>query len=187
MILNDIEIMRLSRDEEMISPWASGQVREIAGQKIVSYGPTSFGYDIRVDRKFKIFTNALNAVVDPKNFDEGCFVDVEDDVCIIPPNSFVLAVAMERLKMPDDVVAVCVGKSTYARCGIIVNVTPAEPGWEGYLTLELSNTTPLPAKVYAGEGIAQLMFYRGSRPKKTYRDRNGKYMGQPAVPVVSRM
>jgi dCTP deaminase len=162
----------------MIEPFESGQVR---GDKI-SYGTSSYGYDIRVAPEFKVFTNVHNVVVDPKNFDDRSFVDVNADECIIPPNSFALARTEEYFRIPRDVLVICVGKSTYARCGIIVNVTPLEPTWEGYLTLEISNTTPLPAKIYAGEGIAQLLFFEGDEaPTTAYADREGKYMKQVGV------
>ena len=162
----------------MIEPFESGQVRE--GK--ISYGISSYGYDIRVAPDFKVFTNVHNVVVDPKNFDDRSFVDVHADQCIIPPNSFALARTEEYFRIPRDVLVICVGKSTYARCGIIVNVTPLEPTWEGFLTLEISNTTPLPAKIYAGEGIAQLLFFEGDEePDTAYADRAGKYMKQVGV------
>src|SRR5699024_3340136 len=166
----------------MIEPFEAGQVREANGQRIVSYGTSSYGYDVRCAREFKIFTNINSSVVDPKNFDENSFVDFEGDVCIIPPNSFVLARTMEYFRIPREVLTICLGKSTYARCGIIVNVTPLEPEWEGYVTLEFSNTTPLPAKIYAGEGCAQMLFIGGDQVCETsYRDRGGKYQGQTGV------
>lgn len=158
-----------------IEPFAAGSVR--AG--VISYGVTSYGYDIRVARRFKIFTNAHCAVVDPKHFDPASFVDIEADSCLIPPNSFALAETVEYLEIPRDVIAICVGKSTYARCGIIVNVTPLEPEWRGRVTIEISNTTPLPAKIYAGEGIAQILFLRADAVCKTsYADKKGKYQDQ---------
>ena len=148
----------------------------------ISFGTTSYGYDVRVGRKFKVFTNALCAIVDPKNFDSRSFVDVEADVCLIPPNSFALAETVEYLEIPRDIIAVCVGKSSYARCGIIVNVTPLEPEWRGKITIEISNTTPLPAKVYAGEGIAQILFFRAEAECKTsYADKKGKYQDQAGL------
>jgi dCTP deaminase len=162
----------------MIEPFEPGQVR---GGKI-SYGVSSYGYDIRVAPDFKVFTNVHNVVVDPKNFNDRSFVDVLEPECIIPPNSFALARTVEYFRIPRDVLVVCLGKSTYARCGIIINVTPLEPTWEGHLTLEISNTTPLPAKIYADEGIAQLLFFQGDdEPETAYADRKGKYMGQKGV------
>ncbi len=162
----------------MIEPFEVGQVRD----GVISYGLSSYGYDIRVAPEFKVFTNVHNVVVDPKEFDDRSFVDIHEDVCIIPPNSFALARTLEYFRIPRDVLVVCLGKSTYARCGIIVNVTPLEPTWEGYLTLEISNTTPLPAKIYAGEGIAQLLFLEGDEePQVAYADRLGKYMKQVGV------
>jgi dCTP deaminase len=162
----------------MIEPFEDGQVRE----GVISYGLSSYGYDIRVAPEFKVFTNVHHVVVDPKNFDDRSFVDIREDECIIPPNSFALARTVEYFRIPRDVLVVCVGKSTYARCGIIVNVTPLEPTWEGHLTLEISNTTPLPAKIYAGEGIAQLLFFEGDEePETAYADRKGKYMKQRGV------
>ena len=163
------------------------QVRERDGQRVISYGLSSYGYDIRVAREFKIFTNVRSAVVDPKNFDEGSLVDVESDVCVIPPNSFALARTVEYFRIPRNVLTVCLGKSTYARCGIIVNVTPFEPEWEGYATLEFSNTTTLPAKIYAGEGCAQVVFFESDEAcEVSYKDRGGKYQGQVGV-VVPRL
>ncbi len=162
----------------MIEPFEDGQVR--AG--VISYGLSSYGYDIRVAPEFKVFTNVHNALVDPKKFDDRSFVDINEDTCIIPPNSFALARTVEFFRIPRDVLVICVGKSTYARCGLIVNVTPLEPTWEGYLTLEISNTTPLPAKIYGGEGIAQLLFFEGDEePETAYADRKGKYMQQVGV------
>ncbi|MCK5053623.1 MAG: dCTP deaminase, partial [Anaerolineales bacterium] len=150
-------IARMAREERMIEPFEEGKARE----GVISYGVSSYGYDIRVTDEFKIFTNVYSAVVDPKNFDTASMVDYQGEVCIIPPNSFVLARTVEYFRIPRGVLTVCVGKSTYARCGIIVNVTPFEPEWEGYVTLEISNTTPLPAKIYANEGIAQVLFFEG--------------------------
>jgi len=162
----------------MIEPFEGKQVRD----GTISYGLSSYGYDIRVAPDFKVFTNVHNVVVDPKSFDDRSFVDVPADVCLIPPNSFALARTVEYFRIPRDVLVLCVGKSTYARCGIIVNVTPLEPTWEGHLTLEISNTTPLPAKIYANEGIAQLIFFRGvEEPTVAYADRKGKYQGQEGV------
>ncbi|MCD6675100.1 MAG: dCTP deaminase [Burkholderiaceae bacterium] len=168
--------------EGMIEPFEAGQVRTANGQKIVSYGTSSYGYDVRVAREFKIFTNINSTIVDPKNFDSSSFVDFTGDVCIIPPNSFALARTVEFFRIPRNVLVVCLGKSTYARCGIIVNVTPLEPEWEGHVTLEFSNTTPLPAKIYANEGCAQVIFLESDEVCETsYRDRGGKYQGQMGV------
>lgn len=168
----------------MVAPFVRGAKRP----GVISYGCSHYGYDIRVASKFKIFTNARCAVVDPKSIDPNSFVDFEGDVCLIPPNSYALCESVERFSMPHDVVGVCVGKSTYARCGIIVNVTPLEPGWEGILTIEISNATPLPAKVYANEGIAQILFFRGLIPNSTYASKNGKYQEQKGLtlPLVDR-
>jgi dCTP deaminase len=161
-----------------IEPFADGGPRPGA----ISYGVTSYGYDVRVSRRFKVFTNARCAVVDPKNFDPASFVDIEGDFCLIPPNSFALAETVEYLEIPRDVIAICVGKSTYARCGIIVNVTPLEPEWRGRVTIEISNTTPLPAKIYAGEGIAQILFLRSEAVCRTsYADKKGKYQDQKGL------
>ncbi len=167
----------------MISPFAAELVnRDGAGEPIVSYGTSSYGYDVRCAREFKIFTNINSTTIDPKAFDEKSFVDVESDVCIIPPNSFALARTVEYFVIPRDVLVICVGKSTYARCGIIVNVTPLEPEWQGHVTLEFSNTTPLPAKIYANEGVAQLLFFQSDEPcQQSYGDRRGKYQGQRGV------
>lgn len=169
-------------EEGMISPFEAGQVREIGGRKVISYGTSSYGYDVRCSNKFKLFTNLNSTIVDPKNFDPDSFVDVEGEHCIIPPNSFALASTVEYFRIPRNVLTVCVGKSTYARCGIIVNVTPFEPEWEGHVTLEFSNTTPLPAKIYANEGIAQVLFFEADEVCETsYKDRAGKYQGQTGV------
>jgi len=177
-IKTDRWIRRMAEEHGMIEPFEPRQVRE----GVVSYGLSSFGYDIRVADEFKVFTDVFSVVVDPKNFDPRSFVDIKGDHCIIPPNSFALARTMEYFRIPKDVLVVCLGKSTYARCGIIVNVTPLEPEWEGYLTLEISNTTPLPAKIYAEEGIAQLLFFQGDEvPEITYAMRNGKYQRQVGV------
>lgn len=162
----------------MIEPFENSQVRS----GVISYGVSSYGYDMRVANEFRIFTNVLSSVVDPKQFDPRSFVEYEGDVCIVPPNSFALGRSVEYFRIPRDVVTLCVGKSTYARCGIITNVTPFEPEWEGFVTLEISNTTPLPAKIYANEGIAQVMFFRGDEgPITSYKDRKGKYQGQAGV------
>ena len=177
-ILSDKWIKKMSKNHNMISPFEENQVR---GNKI-SFGLSSFGYDARVSNEFKVFTNVNSEVIDPKNFKSTNFITRSGNECIIPPNSFALASTMEYFKIPDDVMVICLGKSTYARCGIIVNVTPLEPGWEGYVTLEFSNTTPLPAKIYANEGVAQFIFLKGNeKPEVTYADRNGKYMKQKGV------
>lgn len=177
-IKNDKWIRKMAQEHGMIEPFEPGQVRD----GVISYGLSSYGYDIRVAPEFKVFTNVHHLVVDPKNFDDRSFVDINEKECIIPPNSFALARTMEYFKVPRDTLVICLGKSTYARCGIIVNVTPLEPTWEGYLTLEISNTTPLPAKIYGGEGIAQLLFFQGDEePEIAYADRKGKYMNQVGV------
>lgn len=181
-VMSDKWIKEQSNNYNMISPFVDQQIKKIESQKIISYGVSSYGYDARVSREFQIFTNINTTIVDPKNFNEDSLVHRETDVCIIPPNSFVLARTVEYFKIPKDVLVICVGKSTYARCGIIVNVTPLEPGWEGHVTLEFSNTTPLPAKIYAGEGACQFLFFKGNEPCETsYSDRDGKYMGQTGV------
>ena len=181
-IMSDKWIKERAIKDGMISPFVNSQVREIGAQKIISYGVSSYGYDARVSNEFKIFTNINTTIVDPKNFDSQSLVSKEADVCIIPPNSFALGRTVEYFKIPQDVLVVCVGKSTYARCGIIVNVTPLEPGWEGFVTLEFSNTTPLPAKIYADEGACQFLFFSGNEPcEVSYSDRAGKYMGQKGV------
>jgi len=181
-IKSDRWIRRMAAGAGMIDPFSPEQVRLAGGHKIVSYGTSSYGYDVRCADEFKIFTNVNCTVVDPKNFDERSFVTVRSECCIVPPNSFALARSVEYFKIPRDVLTICVGKSTYARCGIIVNVTPFEPEWEGYVTLEFSNTTPLPAKIYANEGIAQVIFFESDEVCATsYRDRGGKYQGQRGV------
>ncbi|WCL54864.1 dCTP deaminase [Gimibacter soli] len=177
-IMSDKWIRQMSLEKGMIEPFADRQVRE--GN--ISYGLSSYGYDARVSREFKIFTNVDSAVVDPKDFNPKSFVDRDTDVCVIPPNSFALARTVEYFRVPEDVLVICLGKSTYARCGIIVNVTPLEPGWEGHVTLEFSNTTPLPAKIYANEGACQFLFLQGNEPcEVSYRMRAGKYQGQTGV------
>ena len=177
-VLSDKWIKEMVRTNNMISPFEKKQVR---GNKI-SYGLSSFGYDARVSNEFKIFTNVNSEVIDPKNFKLNNFISKKGDECIIPPNSFVLSSTVEYFRIPNDVMVICLGKSTYARCGIIVNVTPLEPSWEGNVTLEFSNTTPLPAKIYANEGAAQFIFLKGNeKPDITYADRNGKYMKQFGV------
>ncbi len=171
-------ITRMAREERMIEPFAEGKARE----GVISYGVSSYGYDVRVTDEFKIFTNIYSAVVDPKNFDTASMVDFQGDICIIPPNSFVLARTVEYFRIPRGVLTICVGKSTYARCGIIVNVTPFEPEWEGFVTLEISNTTPLPAKIYANEGIAQVLFFEGDEMCNiSYADKKGKYQKQDRI------
>jgi dCTP deaminase len=180
-IKSDKWIRRMAA-QGMIEPFEPGQVREVNGQKIVSYGTSSYGYDIRCADEFKIFTNINHTIVDPKDFDPNSFVDIKAAVCIIPPNSFALARTVEYFRIPRSVLTICLGKSTYARCGIIVNVTPLEPEWEGHVTLEFSNTTPLPAKIYAREGCAQVLFLEGDEVCETsYKDRGGKYQGQRGV------
>tara|TARA_B100001996_G_scaffold374336_1_gene352816 strand:+ start:1574 stop:2128 length:555 start_codon:yes stop_codon:yes gene_type:complete len=177
-VLSDKWIRKMAIENQMISPFEDKQIR---GNKI-SYGLSSFGYDARVSNEFKIFTDVNSEIVDPKNFKPSNFVTKNVSECVIPPNSFVLASTVEHFKIPKDVLVICLGKSTYARCGIIVNVTPLEPGWEGHVTLEFSNTTPLPAKIYANEGVAQFIFLKGNeKPETTYSDRKGKYMGQTGV------
>lgn len=181
-ILSDKWITQMAQEHGMIEPFSPTQVREAHGKKIVSYGVSSYGYDVRCAPEFKVFTNINSAIVDPKNFTNDSFVDVNSDVCIIPPNSFALARTVEYFRIPRDVLVVCLGKSTYARCGIIVNVTPLEPEWEGQVTLEFSNTTNLPAKIYANEGVAQMLFLLGNEPCEiSYKDRGGKYQGQMGV------
>jgi len=181
-IKSDKWIRRMAASTGMIEPFEPGQVREANGGKIVSYGTSSYGYDVRCADEFKIFTNINSAIVDPKNFDANSFVDIKNDVCIIPPNSFALARTVEFFRIPRSVLTICLGKSTYARCGIIVNVTPLEPEWEGHVTLEFSNTTPLPAKIYANEGVAQMLFFESDEVcESSYKDRGGKYQGQRGV------
>ena len=181
-IKSDKWIRRMAQEVNMIEPFEPELVRTNASGRIVSYGTSSYGYDVRVANEFKIFTNINSTIVDPKNFDERNFVDFVGDVCIIPPNSFALARTVEYFRIPRSVLTVCLGKSTYARCGIIVNVTPLEPEWEGHVTLEFSNTTPLPAKIYANEGVAQMLFFEADEVCETsYRDRGGKYLGQTGV------
>jgi dCTP deaminase len=171
-------IRKMALEHGMIEPFVEGQVRD----GVISYGLSSYGYDLRVSDEFKVFTNVYNAVVDPKNFAPNSFVDVQTDVCIIPPNSFALARSIEYFRIPRNVLTICLGKSTYARCGQIVNVTPFEPMWEGHVTLEISNTTPLPAKIYANEGLCQVLFFEGDEPPEvSYADRKGKYQGQRGV------
>ena len=182
-IKSDKWIRRMVEEHGMLDPFEPGQIREVDGKRVISYGTSSYGYDVRCANEFKIFTNVhTSSVVDPKNFDETSFVSIEEESCVIPPNSFALARTVEYFRIPSNVLTVCLGKSTYARCGIIVNVTPLEPEWEGHVTLEFSNTTPLPAKIYANEGVAQMLFYESDEQcEVTYKDRAGKYMGQTGV------
>ena len=175
---SDRWIRKMALEHDMINPFSEKQVRE----GVISYGLSSYGYDLRVADEFKIFTNVNNALVDPKKFDEKSFVTIQTDVCIVPPNSFALARSVEYFKIPRSVLTICVGKSTYARCGIIVNVTPFEPEWEGHVTIEISNTTPLPAKIYANEGIAQVLFFESDEVcAVSYKDKKGKYQAQRGV------
>ena len=177
-IKSDRWIKRMALERQMIEPFVDDQVRT----GVISYGVSSYGYDVRVGNEFKVFTNVYNTVVDPKAFDPKSFVDIVADQCIIPPNSFALASTVEYFRIPRDILTVCLGKSTYARCGIIVNVTPCEPEWEGHVTIEISNTTPLPAKIYANEGIAQVLFFQSDEPcARSYKDKKGKYQAQRGV------
>ena len=185
-IKSDRWIRRMAREHRMIEPFVDAQVRAVdqEGRKVISYGVSSYGYDMRVAPEFKIFTNVLSAIVDPKHFDSKSFVEFEGDVCIVPPNSFALARSVECFRIPRNCLTICVGKSTYARCGIITNVTPFEPEWEGYVTLEISNTTPLPAKIYANEGICQVLFFEADDDdvcETSYKDKAGKYQAQTGV------
>jgi dCTP deaminase len=185
-IKSDRWIRRMAREHQMIEPFVDAQVRALdrEGGKVISYGVSSYGYDMRVAPEFKIFTNVLSAIVDPKHFDSKSFVEFEGDVCIVPPNSFALARSVEYFRIPRNCLTICVGKSTYARCGIITNVTPFEPEWEGYVTLEISNTTPLPAKIYANEGICQVLFFEADADdvcETSYKDKAGKYQAQTGV------
>ena len=181
-IKSDLWIRRMASSCGMIDPFEPGQVKVDNDRKIISYGTSSYGYDVRCASEFKVFTNINSATVDPKFFDEESFVDVSGDECVIPPNSFALARTVEYFRIPRNVLTICLGKSTYARCGIIVNVTPLEPEWEGHVTLEFSNTTTLPAKIYANEGVAQMLFFESDEICETsYKDREGKYQGQRGV------
>ncbi len=176
---SDRWIRQMAKEFKMIEPFVDGLVRQADGEKVISYGLSSYGYDLRVANEFKVFTNMNNSIVDPKNFSPNAFVDIVADTCIIPPNSFALARSVEYFRIPRNVLTLCIGKSTYARCGIIVNVTPFEPEWEGFVTLEISNTTPLPAKIYANEGLAQVLFFEAAEDcEVSYADRGGKYMRQ---------
>ena len=181
--MSDKWIKKMALEAEMISPFQSeGISKNSSGEKIMSYGVSSYGYDVRCQPYFDVFTNINTTVVDPKRFDKNSFVRKEDDYCIIPPNSFALSSTVEYFKIPRDILVVCLGKSTYARCGIIVNVTPLEPEWEGHVTLEFSNTTPLPAKIYANEGVAQMLFIGANEPcERSYKDKGGKYQGQEGI------
>lgn len=179
---SDNWIKKMALESKMIEPFIEQQTKISNESKVISYGVSSYGYDVRSADEFKIFTNINSVIVDPKNFDPASFIDIKTDVCIIPPNSFVLARTVEYFRIPRNVLVICLGKSTYARCGIIVNVTPLEPEWEGHITLEFSNTTNLPAKIYANEGVAQLLFLEADEACQTsYKDRNGKYQGQQGV------
>jgi dCTP deaminase len=183
-IKSDRWIRRMAAHHGMIEPFEPNQIKEINGRQVVSYGTSSYGYDIRCSDEFKLFTDINTTIVDPKHFDPKSFVDVKGDSCIIPPNSFALARTIEYFRIPRNVLTICLGKSTYARCGIIVNVTPLEPEWEGFVTLEFSNTTPLPARIYANEGVAQVIFLEADADdvcETSYRDRGGKYQGQCGV------
>jgi dCTP deaminase len=185
-IKSDRWIRRMAKEQRMIEPFVDSQMGRVdkEGRKCISFGLSSYGYDMRVAPEFRIFTNVLSAVVDPKNFDSKSFVEFQGDVCIVPPNSFALARSVEYFRIPRNVLTICLGKSTYARCGIITNVTPFEPEWEGYVTLEISNTTPLPAKIYANEGICQVLFFEADDDdvcEVSYKDKAGKYQGQQGV------
>jgi dCTP deaminase len=181
-IKSDKWIQRMALENSMIAPFVPGQVKNNNNERIISFGTSSYGYDVRCANEFKVFTNINSVIVDPKDFNPNSFIDIVSDVCIIPPNSFALARTVEYFKIPRNILTICLGKSTYARCGIIVNVTPLEPEWEGHVTLEFSNTTPLPAKIYANEGVAQMLFIESDEVcEVSYKDRNGKYQGQQGV------
>ena len=181
-VKSDFWIRKMAKEYNMIEPFEPSQVRKNGKEQLISYGTSSYGYDVRCSDEFKIFTNVHSATVDPKNFDPNSFVDIKNDHCIIPPNAFALARTVEYFRIPRNVLTICLGKSTYARCGIIVNVTPLEPEWEGHVTLEFSNTTPLPAKIYANEGGAQMVFLESDEDcDESYKDRSGKYQGQKGV------
>ena len=187
-IKSDRWIHRMAIEHGMIEPFQVDQVREVerdgVPQRVISYGLSSYGYDLRVADEFKVFTNVYSSVVDPKGFDERSFVSLQTDICMVPPNSFALARSIEYFRIPRDILTICLGKSTYARCGIIVNVTPFEPEWEGHVTLEISNTTPLPARIYANEGLAQVIFLESDEPcQVSYKDRGGKYQGQRGITI----
>lgn len=179
---SDRWIKQMAKTHGMIEPFEEQQVRYVNGEKAVSYGLSSYGYDLRVANEFRVFTNIHGSIIDPKDFKENAFVHIESNYCIIPPNSFALARSVEYFRIPRNVLTLCIGKSTYARCGIIVNVTPFEPEWEGFVTLEISNTTPLPAKIYANEGLAQVLFFQAAESCEiSYADRKGKYMRQMSI------
>ncbi len=181
-VKSDKWIRQTAENHNMIDPFVSSQVRQLNGQALISYGVSSYGYDVRCAPEFKIFTNLNSTMVDPKNFDTNSFVSHNEESCIIPPNSFVLSRTVEYFRIPRDVLVICLGKSTYARCGIVVNVTPLEPEWEGHVTLEFSNTTSLPAKIYANEGVAQMVFFQSDEVcEESYKDRAGKYQGQTGI------
>ena len=181
-IKSDKWIRKMAQTAQLIEPFEPNQVRSANNEKIISFGTSSYGYDVRCAPEFKVFTNINSTTVDPKNFDSGNFIDVSRDICVVPPNSFALARTVEYFRIPRDILTICLGKSTYARCGIIVNVTPLEPEWEGHITLEFSNTTSLPAKIYANEGVAQLIFLQSDDECETsYANRSGKYQGQTGV------
>ena len=187
-IKSDKWIRQMALEHGMIEPFEPDQIRQKDDQRIVSYGTSSYGYDIRCSDEFKLFTNINSTIVDPKNFDSNSFIDVKSDVCIIPPNSFALARTVEYFRIPRSILTICLGKSTYARCGIIVNVTPFEPEWEGYVTLEFSNTTPLPAKIYANEGVAQVIFFESDEVCEiSYKDRGGKYEPEGKIAEIYRL
>ena len=172
----------MAKEHGLIEPFEPGQIKQQGDRKLISYGTSSYGYDVRCATEFRIFTNINSSIVDPKNFDSNSFVNLDTDVCIIPPNSFALARTVEYFRIPRNILTICLGKSTYARCGIIVNVTPLEPEWEGHVTLEFSNTTTLPAKIYANEGVAQMIFFESDEVCEiSYKDRGGKYQGQTGV------
>ena len=184
---SDRWIRHMALNHGMIEPFTDGQVREENGKRVISYGLSSYGYDLRVSNKFKVFTNLNNSLVDPKAFSSNALVDVVADTCIIPPNSFALACSVEYFRIPRNVLTICLGKSTYARCGIIVNVTPFEPEWEGFVTLEISNTTPLPANIYANEGLCQVLFFESDEDcEVSYKDKKGKYQSQGGI-VLPRL
>ena len=187
MILNDSKIIELCKTKKMIEPFHPQQINTIGGQhqvKAISFGVSSFGYDIRAADEWRIFTNVNNTIVDPKAFDEQSFVEFQGNVCTAPPNSFILARSLEYIRMPRNVTGLMTNKSTYARCGLVSPITVLEAGWEGHITIEISNTTPLPARIYANEGIAQILFFEGSEPEVSYADRQGKYQGQVGVTVA---
>ena len=183
-ILADYEIQELA-EQGMITPYEKDSIRVVNGEKILSYGSSSFGYDVRCVPEFKVFTNVNSGVIDPKNFDSNNFIDINADKILLPPNSFALSRTVEMFDMPDNVLAICMGKSTYARCGLGLHVTPIEPGWRGHVVLEFSNTTTLPTYIYANEGIAQFLFFKGNTPRVTYRDRKGKYQNQTGITLPS--